>query len=75
MLLYTAVQKLGVGFWKKSLIIIKNTVKTVKHYYNLKLFKIEFIPVIQSWIFSIMTVSHDPLEIILICDPGPQNQS
>ncbi len=36
-------------------------------------FKMQFIPVMQSWISSIITlVSYDPAEIILICWFGAQ---
>ncbi len=33
----------------------------------LKFCKIEFIPVMQSWMQSLQSVSHDPSEIIIIC--------
>ncbi len=56
--------------------MLKNN-NIVKYYYNFKYlfsmwiyFQIEFIFVMQSWIFSIITqslVSHDPSEIILMC--------
>ncbi len=62
----------------KATFFIKKAVKTVilKYYFDFKqqfvcffkeIFKMQFIPVMQSWIFSIITaVSHDPSEIILV---------